>query len=403
MATFIFDAINAQGLAQSGELHAPDLGAAREQLRSRGLLAQSIRERPALGEGGARDAFKKVKPRSLQIFSRQLATMIEAGVNVVSAFETLEEQTDDKYLAAVIAEVRSDVEAGSLLSQAFGRHPKVFNSLYVSMIEAGESSGTLDEVLDRVANQIEKETKIKRRVKSAMVYPSVVISFAFLVLTFMLLFIIPVFQNVYTQLNGHLPAPTQVLIDLSHALRHWWFLIFPLIFLGIWGFFRWKQTQHGRQLWDRFKLHVPMRIGDVVQKIALARLSRTLSTLISSGVDIIKALEITATTSGNWVIEQSVDRLRVAVEEGVPISQPLAADPVFPPMVSQMIKIGEETGELDHMLTKVADFYEDEVDTSIQSLTSIIEPILMIGVGAMVGTIVISMYMPMFKMLTLVK
>src|ERR1051326_2578123 len=204
MATFIFDAINAQGLAQSGELYAPDLDAAREQLRTRGLLAQAIRERPALGEGGARDAFKKVKPKSLQIFTRQLATMIEAGVNVVSAFETLEEQTDDKYLAAVIAEVRSDVEAGSLLSQAFGRHPKVFNSLYVSMIEAGESSGTLDEVLDRVANQIEKETKIKRRVKSAMVYPSVVISFAFLVLTFMLLFIIPVFQNVYTQLNGHL-------------------------------------------------------------------------------------------------------------------------------------------------------------------------------------------------------
>ena len=236
-----------------------------------------------------------------------------------------------------------------------------------------------------------------------MVYPAVVITFACLVLTFMLMFIIPVFVSVFDQLNGQLPMPTQIVMHMSYALRHWWFVIFPAIGAMIFAFRRYKRTERGRQVWDRFKLRIPMRIGDVVHKIALARFSRTLSTLLSSGVDIIKALEITGATSGNWVVEQSLAEIRTRVHEGVPISQPLQDDPVFPAMVGQMVKIGEETGELDAMLGKVADFYEDEVDSSIQSLTSIIEPVLMIGVGAMVGTIVIAMYMPMFKMLTLIK
>jgi len=403
MAAFAYDAINSQGLEISGLIHAPDLSAAREQLQARGLLPQALAERNAAGERGARSAFKKVKPKSLQVFARQFATMIGAGVSVVQALVTLEEQTDDKYLAEVIADVRSDVEGGVILSKALARHPKVFNRLFVAMVEAGESSGTLDTVLDRVAVQIEKETQIKRRVKGAMVYPSVVISFAFLVLTFMLLFIIPVFVNIFATLNGNLPTLTQFVMHASYALRHYWFIIFPAIGGLIYGFRRLKRTERGRQVWDRVKLKIPMRVGDVVHKIALARFSRTLSTLVSSGVDIIKALEITGATSGNWVVEQSLVDIRTRVHEGVPISQPLQEDPVFPPMVGQMVKIGEETGELDGMLGKVADFYEDEVDSSIQSLTSIIEPILMIGVGAMVGTIVIAMYLPMFKMLTLIK
>jgi type IV pilus assembly protein PilC len=403
MAAFAYDAINAQGLEISGVIHAPDVSAAREQLQTRGLLPQSLAERNAAGERGARTAFKKVKPKSLQVFARQFATMIGAGVSVVQALVTLEEQTDDKYLADVIADVRSDVEGGVILSKALARHPKVFNRLFVAMVEAGESSGTLDTVLDRVAVQIEKETQIKRRVKGAMVYPAVVISFAFLVLTFMLLFIIPVFVNVFDSLNGNLPRLTQFVMHASYALRHYWYIIFPAIGAMIFGFFRLKRTERGRQVWDRFKLRIPMRVGDVVHKIALARFSRTLSTLVSSGVDIVKALEITGATAGNYVVEQSLVTIRTRVHEGVPISQPLQEDPVFPPMVGQMVKIGEETGELDGMLGKVADFYEDEVDSSIQSLTSIIEPILMIGVGVMVGTIVISMYLPMFKMLTLIK
>jgi type IV pilus assembly protein PilC len=402
MAAYTYEAINAQGLRTTGEIHAADLTSAREQLRSRGLLAQSLRERGATGEGGS-SRFKKVKPRDLQIFSRQLATMIEAGVSVVTAFATLEQQTESKYLREVIAEVRSDVETGMVLSKAFARHPKVFSRLFVAMIEAGESSGTLDTVLDRVATQIEKEVALKRRVKSAMVYPLVVLTFAALVLTFMLMFIVPVFQGVFDDLGGELPTPTKLIVGMSQGLRDWWFIIFPLIGAGVWGFFKWKSSERGRPVWDTFKLKIPLKIGDVVQKVALARFSRTLSTLVTAGVDIIKALEITAATSGNWVIEQSVERVRVRVHEGVPISQPLVEDPAFPPMVSQMVKIGEETGELDKMLGKVADFYEDEVDTSIASLTSIIEPIMIIGVGAMVGLIVISMYLPMFKMLELVK
>jgi type IV pilus assembly protein PilC len=403
MAAFAYDAINSQGLDISGVIHAPDMTAAREQLQMRGLLPHSLSERTAAGEGRAAGAFKKVKPKALQIFARQFATMIAAGVSVVQALVTLEEQTEDKYLREVLADVRSEVEGGVILSKALAQHPKVFNRLFVAMVEAGESSGTLDTVLDRVAVQIEKETQIKRRVKGAMVYPTVVISFAFIVLVFMLLFIIPVFVKVFDSLNGELPKLTQIVMHMSYALRHYWFIIFPVIAGIIFGFRRWKGTESGRKVWDRFKLKIPMRIGDVVHKIALARFSRTLSTLVSSGVDIIKALEITGATSGNWVVEQALADIRVRVHEGVPISQPLQEDPVFPPMVAQMVKIGEETGELDGMLGKVADFYEDEVDSAIQSLTSIIEPILMIGVGIMVGTIVISMYLPMFKMLTLIK
>ena len=403
MAAFAYDAINAQGLESSGVIHAPDVSTAREQLQARGLLPTRWPSATPQASAGDVSAFKKVKPKALQVFARQFATMIGAGVSVVQALVTLEEQTDDKYLAEVIADVRSDVEGGVILSQALARHPKVFNRLFVAMVEAGESSGTLDTVLDRVAVQIEKETQIKRRVKGAMVYPIVVISFAFLVLTFMLLFIIPVFVKVFDSLDGELPKLTQIVMQASYALRHYWFIIFPAIGGMIYAFRRLKRTEQGRQVWDRFKLKIPMKIGDVVHKIALARFSRTLATLVAAGVDIIKALEITGATSGNWVVESSLADIRTRVHEGVPISQPLQEDPVFPPMVSAMVKIGEETGELDGMLGKVADFYEDEVDSGIKSLTSIIEPILMIGVGIMVGTIVISMYLPMFKMLTLIK
>ena len=403
MAEFTYDAFNAQGVLTSGVVSAPDVSSAREQLQTRGLLASSLSEKAAAGEAGMRTMFKAVKPKSLQVFARQLATMIEAGVSVVAALVTLEEQTDDKYLREVVSEVRGDVESGLILSKALARHPKVFNRLFVSMVAAGESSGTLDTVLDRVATQIEKDTKLRRRVKGAMVYPTVVISFATLVLIFMLMFIVPVFQSVFAELNGQLPAPTQIIIDLSHLLRGYWFIIFPAIGASIWMARRLKATPEGTKRWDQFKLRVPMKIGDVVHKIALARVSRTLATLVAAGVDIISALDIAAGTAGNWVVEQALMNTSVRVHEGVPISVPLIEDTVFPPMVGQMVRIGEETGELDKMLSKIADFYEDEVDASIQSLTSIIEPLLMICVGAMVGTIVISMYLPMFKLLTLIK
>jgi type IV pilus assembly protein PilC len=402
MAGFAYTAISIDGLEAVGEIHAPDMESAREQLRIRGLLANSLRELPASGEEGMRTTFKKIKPRSMQVFSRQFATMIEAGLNIVAALVILEEQTDDLYLAEVISELRADVEGGLLLSQAMARHPKVFSELYVSMVQAGEASGMLDHVLDRVAEQIEKETKIKRRVKGAMVYPTVVFTFATLVLIAMLMFIVPVFAKIFTSLGGQLPVLTRIVVAASDLLRQRWYIVFPLMGLMIWGTLRYKKTESGRQMWDRIKLRIPMRIGETVLKVTMARLLRTLATLVAAGVDIIKALEIAGSTAGNWLVEQALADARVKVQEGIPIAEPLMADPLFPPMVSQMVKIGEETGELEKMLSKVADFYEDEVDSTIQSLTSIIEPLMMIGVGFMVGIIVIAMYLPMFKMMQLI-
>jgi type IV pilus assembly protein PilC len=402
MAGFAYSAISIDGLETVGEIHAPDLEAAREQLRIRGLLAHSLRELPASGEDNLRTAFKKIKPRSMQVFSRQFATMIEAGLNIVAALVILEDQTDDVYLAEIISELRADVEGGLLLSQAMARHPKVFSELYVSMVQAGEASGMLDHVLDRVAEQIEKETKIKRRVKGAMVYPTVVFTFASLVLVAMLMFIVPIFAKIFVDLGGQLPLLTRVVVHASNLLRDQWYIVFPLVIGLIWGGLRYKKTESGRQAWDRFRLRFPLRIGDTVLKVTMARLLRTLATLVAAGVDIIKALEIAGSTAGNWVVEQSLIEVRTKVQEGVPIAQPLTDDPLFPPMVSQMVRIGEETGELEQMLSKIADFYEDEVDATIQSLTSIIEPLMMIGVGFMVGIIIIAMYLPMFRMMQLI-
>jgi type IV pilus assembly protein PilC len=400
MASFAYSAINSLGIESKGELTATDVLSARDLLRQRGLRPLELDEVGGASTTGRR---KKVKSRSLQVFSRQFATMIDAGLNVVGALVILEQQTDDKALAEVIREVRSDVEGGMLLSQAMSRHPKVFDRLYIAMVEAGEAAGILDTVLDRVAVQIEKEMKIKRRVKGAMIYPTLVLCFAFLVLAGMLMFLVPIFEDIFADLQGELPPLTKVVVAMSDVLKGYWFIIFPAIGGGIWGFRRWKKTPTGRQVWDRFKLRAPAGIGKVVLKVTMARFSRTLATLVAAGVDIIKALEISGQTAGNWVIEAALADVRAKVHQGIPIAQPLIENPVFPPLVAQMVKVGEETGELEKMLDKIADFYEDEVDASIQALTSIVEPLMMIGVGVVVGVIIIAMYMPMFKLLQLVE
>jgi len=398
MAAFAYSAINALGVESTGEITAPDVGAAREQLRQHGLRPVALSE-----VGGTTGKRKRVKPRSLQVFSRQFATMIDAGLSIVSSLVILEQQTDDKALSGVIREIRADVEGGMLLSQAMARHPKVFDRLYIAMVEAGEAAGILDTVLDRVAIQIEKEMKIKRRVKGAMIYPTVVLIFAFLVLIGMLLFLVPIFEDIFADLGGDLPLLTQAVVLASDVVKGYWFILFPALGGSLYGFRRWKRTPAGRQAWDRFKLRVPAGIGKVVLKVTMARFSRTLATLVAAGVDIIKALEISGQTAGNWVVESALADVRAQVHQGVPIAQPLIENPVFPPLVSQMVKVGEETGELEKMLDKIADFYEDEVDISIASLTSIVEPIMMVGVGAVVGVIIIAMYMPMFKLLQLVQ
>jgi type IV pilus assembly protein PilC len=402
MASYAYTAINASGLELDGQVNAPDQNAAREALRQRGLVALSLSEQAAASAGMAL-AVKKVKPKSLQVFSRQFATMIEAGLNVVTALVILEEQTEDKKLAKVVSELRADVEGGLLLSEAMARHPRIFSRLFVSMVEAGEAAGILDVVLDRVAFQIEKETRIKRRVKGAMMYPLMVMSFAFLVLVGMLMFLVPIFVDIFAQLGGDLPMLTQIVVKMSNILRGYFYIVFPLIGLLIFGFFRLKKTEKGRRVWDAFRMRIPFGIGAIVVKVGMARFSRTLSTLVAAGVDIIRSLEITGSTAGNSLIEDATAVVRERVHQGVPIAIPLEEEKIFPPMVSQMVRVGEETGELEKMLGKIADFYEDEVDSSIATLTSVIEPLMMIGVGMVVGVIIISMYMPMFKLLTLIQ
>jgi type IV pilus assembly protein PilC len=400
---YAYTAINAAGLESAGEIVARDSSGALETLRSRGLLPTELSEQGAANAGGMGQAFKRVKPKALQIFSRQFATMVDSGLNVVAALTILEEQTEDKNLAVVVAEVRTDVEGGLLLSEAMARHPKVFSRLYVAMIEAGEAAGILDIVLDRVALQIEKELQIKRRVKGAMMYPTLVMSFAFLVLTGMLLFLVPVFVKLFADLGGELPMLTKLVLTASNIMRGYYYIVFPLLIVAFILFRRYKKTESGRRNWDRFRIRVPGGIGKVVLKVGLARFSRTLSSLVGAGVDIIQALEITGSTSGNSLIEDAVKDVRDRVHQGASIAQPLTEQAIFPPMVSHMVRVGEETGELEKMLTKIADFYEDEVDAAIASLTSIIEPLLMIFVGLIVGVIVIAMYLPMFKLLTLIK
>ncbi len=404
MTSYTYTAINAEGMEIDGVISAGDLAAAREQLRRHGLLAQQLSELDD-GESLGQKRItlgKRVSPKALQIFSRQFATMIDAGLNVVQALVVLEDQTSDLSLAEVVSQLRHDVEAGLLLSEAMKRHPKVFSRLYVAMVEAGEAAGILDLVLDRVALQIEKQEAIRRRVKGAMIYPTMVLTFATLVLIGMLLFLVPIFVNIFAQLNGQLPTLTLIVVHASDLLRHYWFVILPLIFSSPFAFRWWKGTETGRKQWDRFLLRVPLRIGPTVRKVAMARFSRTLSTLVAAGVDIIKALEITGQAAGNYVVQSALEHVRERVHAGAGLSEPLADNEVFPPMVAQMMKIGEESGELEKMLGKIADFYEDEVDAAVASLTSIIEPLMMILVGGVVGIIIISMYLPMFKMLQLV-
>jgi type IV pilus assembly protein PilC len=404
MASFAYTAINARGLEVDGVIAANDLTSARDQLQRRGLLADKISE-IATGEslGQKRITFGRgVKPKSLQIFSRQFATMIEAGLSVVQALVVLEDQTNDVGLAEVVTQLRYDVEAGLILSEAMARHPKVFSRLYIAMVEAGEAAGILDIVLDRVAVQIEKQEAIRRRVKGAMIYPALVFVFATFILIAMLLFLIPIFVKIFAQLHGNLPFLTQIVIHVSNAIRGYWYVIFPLLIATPFVFRWWKRTETGRQTWDSLLLRFPMKIGETARKVTMARFTRTLATLVAAGVDIIKALEITGQAAGNYVVETALVNVRESVHAGEGLSQPMAENDVFPPMVAQMMRIGEESGELQKMLDKIADFYEDEVDAAVASLTTIIEPAMMIFVGAIVGVIVISMYLPMFKMYSLI-
>jgi len=403
MSKFTYKALDQRGTQAVGEIEGESKAAAAAALRNRGLTVLDLNEvKSGIGQiqiGGG------IKSKDLTIFSRQFATMVNSGLSMLRCLYVLEEQTPNKKFAKVIGDIRADVEAGIALSDALEKHPKVFNRLYVSMVRAGELGGILDEVLNRVAEQLEKEDNIRRAVKSAMVYPMVIGSFAIIVLIGMVMFLIPVFSGMYKDLgNAKLPMLTRIMVGFSDILRSWRGLVVLVVVIAlIWGLRRLKRTERGTMVWDRFKLHIPMGIGEIVRKLAVARFSRTLGTLITSGVPILQAIEITGQAAGNAVIEKAMKEVQVSVKEGQSITAPLEKESVFPAMVTQMISVGEETGSLDAMLHKIADFYEAEVDASVKSLTSILEPILMLGVGAIVGVVVISMYLPIFNMMNIVK
>lgn len=403
MANFTYKALDQRGTSATGEIEGESKAAAAAALRNRGLTVLDLNEvKTGLAQMDIGGALTRIKPKDITVFSRQFATMVSSGLSMLRCLYVLEEQTENKKLAAVIGQIKDDVEAGISLSDALEKHPNVFNKLYVSMVRAGELGGILDEVLNRLATQLEKEDSIRRAVKSAMVYPIMIGTFALLVLIGMVMFLIPIFADMYKDLGGQLPGLTRVMMAVSDFLTGWWYIVFPAVIAVVWVIIRLKRTEGGTELWDRFKLRVPMGIGEIVRKLAVARFSRTLGTLVSSGVPILQAIEITGQAAGNVVIEKAMKDVQQSIKEGQSITGPLEKVSVFPAMVTQMIAVGEETGSLDAMLGKVADFYEDEVDASVKSLTSILEPILMIGVGSVVGLVVIAMYLPIFNMMNIV-
>jgi len=403
MATFAFKARTRQGEILQDQIEGPDKMSVASQLRQQGLMVIDVKEQ-GVAQKDLLEAFKKVKAGDLVVFTRQFATMINAGLPIVRSLYVLSEQTENPKLQEVVTAVRKDVEAGLALSEALEKHPKVFSKLYVEMVRAGEIGGILDGVLLRIADQLEDDQEFRRKVKSAMTYPVVVLVLAVLAASFMLIFIVPIFATMFEDLGGTLPLPTRVAMGISGVLTSiFGVFIYGALIGGVVFFLRWKNTENGRKWWGKVSLKLPAKIGDVIQKVALARFARTLGTLSAAGVPILQAIEITAVSSGNWVVENALLKTREAIREGIPIYKPLESEPIFPPMVTRMIAVGEETGDLDGMLTKIAEFYESEVDATVKALTSIIEPLMIVVVGGIVGGIIVAMYLPMFKIFELVE
>ena len=403
--TFSFRALDVAGAATGGELEAESKAQVGELLRQRGLIVLDVSEKKS--PVNVEDFFKRwqsVDTRELAVFSRQFATLVASGMPMLRTLHTLEEQTQDDAIREATAGLRADVEAGSSLEQAMERHPKVFDRLFRAMVRAGEESGRLEEALDRIAFQVEKTDALRRQVKSAMMYPALVFGFAVVVLVAIVMFVIPVFANIFTELGEEhpneasgLPPPTAFCVGLSNLLTGYWFVLIPGLAITFFLFFRWKKTEKGKEMWDRFTLRLPFKIGDVIQKIALARWSRTFAGSVSSGVPMLQSIKLTGETAGNIVVEQSMEDVYASVKRGGSLAGPIEGNSIFPPMVGHMVAVGEETGQLENMLSKIADFYEAEVDAKVKALTALIEPIMIVFVGGMVGFIVISMYLPLFS------
>jgi len=399
MAVFVYQGRSANGM-QNGEIEAPDRSAAVGELRRRAILVTKIAEKSA-----PRVTFKfggKVSDKEMAIFTRQFSTMIDAGLPLVQCLNILAEQSDSKTLRSVTSQVARNVEGGSTLADALRRHPRTFDDLFTNLVEVGEAGGILDVVLQRLSAYIEKAAALKRKVKAAMVYPSAIIGVAIMVVIFMLTFVIPTFAQMFKDLGADLPLPTKVVLWLSTFVRTYILLIIAAMVGCVLALRSYYRTEGGRATIDALMLKLPI-FGTLIRKVAVARFTRTLGTLVQSGVPILDGLRITARTAGNKVVEKAVLQCRAAVTEGKTLAEPLRVSGVFPPMVTQMISVGEQTGALDAMLSKIADFYDDEVDTAVSTLTSLLEPIMIVFLGVVVGGLVVAMYLPIFKLVTLVK
>jgi len=403
--TFSYKVRDKSGKLVEGQLEAENAQLVVSKLRSMGYVPIEIEQQG--GNGLARELkipflSDRIKLKDVSVFSRQFATMISSGLSMLRSLYILAEQTESKPLAAVVNQVRLDVERGASLSAALAKHPKAFSRLYVAMVRAGEAGGVLDSVLQRLAMTIEKQVELRRKVKSAMTYPAVVSLLVALLVTAMLLFVIPMFQNIYKSLGGKLPVPTQILINVSNVVRNFWFIVFAAEIGAVFLFRWWINSEEGRKRWDTIKLKAPI-FGQLARKTALARFGRTLSALVRSGVPILESLDIVAETAGNWVVSEAVRDTQQQVKRGEPLSKRLEEHAVFPPMVVQMMTVGEETGALDEMLDKIADFYDQEVEATVNALTSLIEPILIVIMGIVIGGMIIALYLPMFDVIKLIK
>jgi len=402
--TFAYKVRDRAGKIVQGTVEAESETAVVGRLRQMGLAPLLIEEhKESLGKKELHfPGAGRVKPKDIAVMSRQFATMINSGLSLLRALNILADQTDSSGLRDALSAVRSDVEKGQSLSQALAKHPKVFSRLYVAMIKAGETGGVLDKTLLRMAETMEKEVALRHKIKSAMTYPVVVFGLVIIIVSAMLLFVVPMFKNLYTQLGGTLPLPTRVLILLSDFIKKAWFIWLPGSIGSIVGFRRWIKTEKGRAKWDAIKLKMPV-FGTLVHKTALSRYSRTLAALFRSGVPILQGLDIVKETVNNAVMADAVTEVQLSVKEGASIAKPLESHAIFPPMVVQMRMVGEETGALDTMLEKIADFYDQEVDATVEALTSLIEPLLIAVMGVAVGGMVVALYMPMFNIINLIK
>lgn len=401
MPIFVYEAKDANGNLKRDRIEAPNLKVATQKLQDNRYIVINITEKKdvAKSKGGALSIFNKVDEQALTVFSRQFSTMINAGLAMVRCLDILGEQTEDRRLQQVLIQVRQDVEGGSTLSNALAKHQTVFSPLYISMVKAGEMGGVLDEVLDRLAGFMEKDYSLKKKVKAALTYPVVILIMAICIVVFLVTYILPTFVTLFEGMSLTLPLPTQILMSITKACQNVGVIITIIILFLLFTFLlnRYVQMPTGRRQYDSLKLNVPI-FGLLNKKVAISRFCRTLGTLLSSGVPIMQSLEIVGKASGNEVIADTVAKVRDSIREGESIAAPLGASGMFPPMVTQMVAVGEETGNLDAMLGKIADFYDTEVDYMLSSLTSMLEPIMIVGMGGIVGFIVVSVFLPLYQL-----